>query len=94
MIAKDAGIDAHPLIVGRARFSDLRVGEDAVGAIEPSIRTPNEIVERFVSILPAPAIEHDLWLTDCDILMVVLAWEEQQVWRSTDPYAAVTDGDA
>ena len=42
VITPDAGVQGDAVLVGRTRLADLRVGEDAVAAVEPSIRPPDE----------------------------------------------------
>src|SRR5262245_13862297 len=59
MIAPDAGVELDALVIRRARLAELAVREDAVAAIEPAIRPPDEAVERFVRVFVTPAIEED-----------------------------------
>ena len=62
MIAPDAGVDRDAVLVRRARLADARVREDAVAAVEPAVRPPDERVERLVRVLVAPAVEQNLRL--------------------------------
>ena len=57
VIAPDAGIQALPIFVFCSRLADLGMSEDAMTAIEPPVRPPDEGVQRFVRILPAEAIQ-------------------------------------
>src|SRR5262249_52984003 len=56
VVAPDAGVDRHSLLIRRARLAHLRVREDAVAAVEPAVRPPAERVERLVRVLIAPAV--------------------------------------
>src|SRR5262249_25286845 len=47
MIAPDAGVEGHAVLVRRARLADARVRENAVAAIEPAVRSTDEAVERL-----------------------------------------------
>ena len=55
-----AGIDGLALVIRRARLTDAAVREDAMAAIQPAVRAPDEAVERFVGVLGAPAVEEDV----------------------------------
>jgi len=46
MIPPHPGIHRDSLVIGCTGFADARMGEDAVAAIEPSVRSPNEGMER------------------------------------------------
>ncbi len=50
-------VERHARFVGSARLADFAVREDAVGSVEPAVRTPDEGVERFVRVFVAPAVE-------------------------------------
>ncbi len=54
MIAPDAGIDGNALVIRRTRLADFRMREDAVAAIEPAVRPPDEGVQGFVRGDPHP----------------------------------------
>src|ERR1043165_5428068 len=51
MITPDAGVDACAFALGRAGLADVRKCEDAMTAIEPSVGSPRECVQRFVRVL-------------------------------------------
>jgi hypothetical protein len=57
MVTPHAGIDGLALVIRRARLADAAVREDAMAAIQPAVRAPDEAVERFVGVLRAPAVE-------------------------------------
>ena len=91
VIAPDAGVDLHALLVGRAGLAHDRVGEDAVVAVEPAVRTPHEAVERLVRVMEAPSVEeHDRRAG----LVVGVLGDEEEFRRRADPHAAVADFDA
>ena len=90
MIAPDAGVERHALVVGRARLADARVREHAVAAVEPAVRAPDEGVERLVRVLVGPAVEQDLRLAVGHVVAVAIG-NEQQVRRRADPHAAEAD---
>ena len=93
VIAPDAGVDRRAVLVRRAGLADLRVGEDAVAAVEPAVRAPGEGVQRLVRVLVAPAVEQDLRRAG-GLVVAVLDRDEQQVRRRADPDAAEADLDA
>ena len=93
MIAPDAGVERHALVVGRAGLADLRVREDAVAAVEPAVRSPGEGVQRLVRVLVAPAVEQDLRRA-VGLVVAVRVGNEQQVRRRADPDAAEADLEA
>ena len=90
MIAPDAGVDRHALVVRRARLADARMREDAVAAVEPAVRAPGEGVQRLVRVLVAPAVEQDLRRAG-RLVLAVLDRDEQQIRRRADPDAAEAD---
>src|SRR5262249_49482760 len=51
VIAPDAGVDRHALVVGCAGLANARMREHAMAAIEPPVGPPDEAVERLVSVL-------------------------------------------
>ena len=93
VVAPDAGVDRHALVVRRARLADARVGEDAVAAVEPAVGAPDEGVERLVGVLLAPAVEQDLRRTVGPVVAVSVG-NEQQVRGRADPDAAEADLEA
>src|SRR5262249_37085401 len=90
MIAPHAGVDGCAVLVRSARFSDARVSEYAVTAIEPTIGTPAKSVERLMRIFVMPAIEQNLRLARWFVL-AFFHRHEHQVGRSSDPDAAKAD---
>src|SRR5687768_14094647 len=62
MKTPDARVDLCPLIIGRADRSDLGMSEDAMAAVEPTVRPPQERVQRLVGVFESPAVEQDLRL--------------------------------
>ena len=92
VIAPDAGVNLLSLVVRVAGLADVRVREDAVAAVQPAVRPPDEAVERLVGVLPAPAIEEDLRFTGLVGLLVVR--DEEQVGGGPDPHPAEADLDA
>ena len=55
VIAPDPGVDRDAVLVGRAGLADLRVGEDAVAAVEPAVGAPGERVQGLVRVLRSPS---------------------------------------
>lgn len=62
--------------------------ENAVAAVEPAVRSPCEGVERFVSVLPTPAIEQNLCFPGGLRLIAIRNGNEQKMGRGADPHAA------
>ena len=93
MIAPHGSVERRALGVARAGASDVGMREHALVSVEPSIGSPHEAVQRFVRILPAPAVEHRLRRAVRDVVTIAIR-NEQEVGRAAHPHAAVPDGDA
>ena len=93
VVTPDAGVELRALVGRGARLADDGMGEDAVTTVEPAIGAPDEGVERFVGVLPAPAVEEHLRLTVGDVVAVGVG-NEEEVGGRTDPHAAETDREA
>src|SRR5579884_257290 len=90
MIAPDSCIERNAVLIGRAGLADARMGEDAVTAVQPAVRSPAEGVQRFVGVLPVPAVQQDLRLAG----RLVFPWldrHEHKIRSRPDPDAAKTD---
>ncbi len=74
----------------RTRLADAGVGENTVAAVKPAVRAPGEAVERFVSIMLAPAVEQDLGRSVGPVVAVAVGDEKEMRGRA-DPDAAETD---
>ena len=57
MISPVGTIELRPLVCRRSRSADNGMGEDAVAAVEPAVRSPVKRIQRFMRVLIAPAIE-------------------------------------
>jgi hypothetical protein len=90
MITPDRRVEGHTLAVRCARLAHARVSEHAVATVEPAVRSPGECVERFVCVLPAPAVEQDFRLAVGHIVPVAIG-NEHQVRSRPDPHAAEAD---
>ena len=88
MQSPHAGIDSDAFFLRRARLADKAVCKDAVGSVKPAIGPPDEIIERLVRILPAPAIEHHFRL-GVRFVVAVFVREKKEIGRSSHPHAAV-----
>ena len=73
-----------------AGLADARVREDAVAAVEPAVRSPDEAVERLVRIVLAPAVEQDLGRAVGTVVAVAVGNEKKMRGRA-DPDAAEAD---
>src|SRR5690606_21306559 len=56
VITPYAGVDLHTFVIRRSWFADLRMGEDAMAAVEPAVGSPAEGVQRLVRVVVAPAV--------------------------------------
>jgi len=90
MEAPHAAIDRSALAVRAAGLADVRVREHAVAAVEPTVGTPRERVERLVRVLIGPAVEQDLGLR-IGHQIAVLVGHEHEIRRGADPHAAEAD---
>ena len=71
MVSPDGRVERNAVAVGRARLAHARVREHAVATVEPAVGPPNERVERFVRVLPGPAIEQNLRLAVRNVVAVL-----------------------
>ena len=90
MIAPNARIYALALIVGGSGFSHVTVGEDSVAAVQPTVGSPGETVQGFMTILSSPAIQNDLWFT-VGLVVAVFVGDKQKVGRRSYPDSAKAD---
>src|SRR6185312_6075563 len=93
MITPDAAVNGDALLLCGSRPADVRVGHDAIAAVEPAIRPPNQIVEDVMLGLQIPAVKHHLRRTG-GFVLARTDRNEEQMRRSTQPDATETDGDA
>ncbi len=89
MVPPDAGVDGNALGIGRAGFAHAAVGEHAVAAPQPTIRAPDEGVQRLVGVLQAPTVEQNLRFTG-RLVAAGIQRNIQQLGGGTDPNAAMT----
>ena len=86
-------VQRNPLPPGRARLPDPGVGEHPVAAVEPSVRPPDEAVERLVLVMAPPPVEHDLRFAVRHVVAVPVG-NEEQVRRLAHPHPAEPDLEA
>ena len=91
--APDAGVEIKALFFSCTRLADEGVGEDALAAVEPTVGTPDEAVQSFVSVLNTPAVEENFGLGVGDVVAIRIG-NEDEVRRCAEVDAAVADGDA
>ena len=92
--APDRAFDEDAFAVRGAGLAYERAVEDAVRAVEPTIRAPDEVVQGLVGVVALPAVEHDLRFAGGLGLVAVLHRDEEQVGRRAEPDAAEAHGDA
>src|SRR5262249_42486877 len=68
------------------RLADAGMGENAVAAVEPAVRSPAESVERLVGVLVVPAIQKDLWFPG-RLVYSLLDRHKHEIGGCTDPDA-------
>src|SRR5207244_1041929 len=59
LIAPDAAVNPYAFIVGRSGRADLRVRDDSVTAIQPTVRPPGEAIDDIMSRVGAETVEHN-----------------------------------
>ena len=77
MKAPDPGINEFPVFLLGTRTSNQRLGENTMTSIQPTVWTPYETVEGFMTILNAPAIEQDFMRTIGFVIPVGIRNEDQ-----------------
>src|SRR3546814_14308400 len=63
MIAPYTSVQADAFIVRSSRFAYARMGEHAMVAVQPAVRSPFNGIKRFMLILVAKTIQQDLRLS-------------------------------
>ena len=58
-------------------LADVGMREYSVAAVQPSVRSPDETVQRFVPVVDAPAVEQDLRRTVRHVVAVGVRNESQ-----------------
>ena len=89
----DRGFDEDALVVRGAGLAHEGAIEDALRAVEPAIRAPDEVVQGLVGVVALPAVEHDLRFAGGLGFVAVLDRDEEQVGRRAEPDAAEADRD-
>ena len=60
MIAPNRGVQRQAGVVCSPWAPDFRVREDAMAAVQPAVRSPDECIQCFMSVLPAKTVpQHD-----------------------------------
>ena len=57
MVSPDSPVNKLSLVFGGIGKTDFGFCENAMASIQPSIRSPNETVERFMPVIDSPAVE-------------------------------------
>src|SRR5690606_29181296 len=61
MVSPYSGVQFDPLLIRSSGLTHVGMGEYPVGTVQPTIGPPAEVIQHFVGILRAPAIQHYLW---------------------------------
>ena len=86
MVTPHACIDRCTIFFCCSRFANIRVREDAMATVEPTVRSPDKRVQRFVRILESPTVEQNLWPAIRFVVAVSIR-NEHQVGCCSDPHA-------
>ena len=82
MEAPDPGVEIDTFVFGSARLSNEGVGENALATVEPAVGSPDETVERFVSVMHAPAVEKNFGFGVRNIVTIRVGDEDKIRWSS------------
>ncbi len=93
VVAPYTRIDELTLVVARARLSDVRISKNAMTPIQPTIGSPNEAVQRFMSVVESPTIKQDLARSIRNIIAIRI-WDETEIRRRPDIDPAKADRDS
>ena len=93
MKAPDPGIEIEAVFLFSARLADERVGENSLASVEPTVWSPDETVECFMSVVNPPTIEEDSRFRVGNVVAIGIG-NEEQIGRSSKIDAAVPDGDS
>ena len=91
--APDASIEVEAVVFRSTRFSDERVGENALATVEPAVGAPDETVEGFVAVLHAPAVEKYFGFGVGNIVAISVG-NENEIGRRAEVDPAVSDGNS
>ena len=92
MKTPNPSVDELPFILGSSGSAHFRTGEHPMASVHPTVRTPNEAIEGFVTVMNAPAIEQNLVRTIRYVIPVGIRNEDQFGWHS-DVHPAHSNGD-
>ena len=89
--APDASIEVEAVVLRRTRFSDERVGKNALATVEPAVGSPDETVEGFVAVLHAPAVEKNFGFGVGNVVAISVG-NENEIRRRAEVDPTVSDG--
>ena len=81
-----ARIELRALGVFCARFANVRVGEHAVGTVEPAVRSPHEGIQRLVGVVVAEPVQQHL-RGACGPIPRCVDRDVEQIGRRSNPYS-------
>ena len=87
MVAPDTAVERHSLLIGRLWLADKRGLGDAVAAVQPTVRPPDQAVGHGVRVFQAEAGEMHLRSRVGDVIAVPVGVEEE-IRRVKHPDAA------
>ena len=93
MVSPPAGVKLDPLLIGRARLANVGMSENAVAAIQPAVRPPNEAIQRLMAVVHPPAIEDDFRGTIGNVIAIAIR-NKEQIRRRANPDASKAFFDA
>src|SRR3546814_4244833 len=85
MIAPYTSVQADAFICRSSRFAYARMGEHAMVAVQPAVRSPFKGIKRFMRILVAKTIQQDLRLSG-RLVATFVNRNEHKIGRGPNPY--------
>ena len=90
--APNTGVKVEAVVFRRTRFSDERVGENALATVEPAVGSPDEAVQSFMAVVHAPAIEKDFRFGIGNVVAICVG-NKNKIRRGSEVDTTVSDRD-
>ena len=84
MKTPDSTVYEFTVFLCGARLPDLRSSEHPMASVHPTVRTPNEAIESFVTVMNSPTIEQNLVRTVRYAITIGIGNEDQFGWHADE----------
>ena len=92
MVSPNTSINKLTLCICITWLPNIGMRKHAVATVQPTIRTPNETIERFMPILNTPSVKQDLWRPIRNIITIFIR-DKRKVWWRPNKHPTKSTGD-